>query len=155
MTSLRAGRPGNRTSVPRRDVDSSLPSLVRPAVAPVSCAVNAGGAKRSGCETTSRSHLVLKIRKGLRYTCTHLYVHHSWLGAWLDQHVWPLVYHLPEDLCSHPVIVLFLHDFHVIFQNLCTVCYSLTNTVKKVSLNEPILTHSRLFTRSYFTYLVQ
>lgn len=64
-------------------------------------------------------------------------------------------YHLPENLCSHLVIVLCRYDFRLIVQKLFTVCYRVTNTFHKVSLHEPVLTHWRYFTRSYIASRVR
>lgn len=53
------------------------------------------------------------------------------------------------------MIVLCRYDFRVVVQKLFTVCYSVTNTVYKVSLYEPVLIHWRYFTRSYVPSRVQ
>jgi len=70
-----------------------------------------------------------------------MYLRHTRRGIWLHQHVPPLL--LPYTL--EPLLAscgsLCRYDFRVIVQKLFTVCYSVTNTVQKVSLHEPVLTH--------------
>ena len=124
--------------------------MVRPTVAPFLDPVPwMPGATRSWCETNHSPHQMMKLRKWIRCTFAPLYVPTSYLTWYLIKSVRATLLLPSENLSSHLVIVLGRYEFRVIVQKPFTVRYSVTNTVYKVSLREPVLTHWRYFTRSY------
>ena len=151
VTKLRAGRPEDLGSIPDKGRRFSLPSLWSDRLWRLSWILCRGcqGQRGRGVKQTTRPIKWWNWENEFAVPSPpYMYLRHTWHGTWLNQYV-PLLLLPSENLSSHLVIVLGRYEFRVIVQKPFTVRYSVTNTVYKVSLREPVLTHWRYFTRSY------